>query len=82
MSRPATTVEANLEHLASAVFFSDGYTGKQTVKQIAHILEIALKNRIGLLGLGGRTVHLDLGNGHILVCATKVKPRAKAGAEQ
>lgn len=81
MSRPATTVEANLDHLASAVFFADGYGGKQTVKQIAHILEIALKNRLGLIALGGNTVHVDLGNGHLLVCTTKVKPRAKAGAE-
>ncbi len=80
MSGPLNTIEANLEQLASAVLSSDSYAGDQSAEQIVHILEIALKNTLGLAGLKG-TVNLDLGNGHQLVCTTKVKPRAEAGAE-
>lgn len=76
MSGRTNTVDVNLDHLASAVVSADGYQGKQTVDQIAHILGIALKNTLGLAALGGRAVRLDLGNGHLLVCTIKAKPRA------
>lgn len=80
MSRPINTIEVNLDQLASAVLSADAYAGEQSASQIAHILEIGLKNTLGLAGLYS-TVHIDLGNGHLLVCTTKVKPKAKAGAE-
>ncbi len=57
--------------LAKAVADSDGFNGHTHVFQIAHVLEIALKTRLGILCLDGHTVDIDLGNGHVLHCAVK-----------
>lgn len=40
-------------------------------KQIQQIVDFTLRNVIGLNCLGGRPLHIDLGNGHILVCRLK-----------
>lgn len=53
--------------LADTVYASDGYQGRANAGEIAHILEVALKTRLGLLCLGSaghEPVRMNLGNGY------------------
>lgn len=63
----------DIEQLARAVYHHDGVTRGVTVGQIANVLEIALKTRIGLLALGETRVDIDLGDGHVLTCQVRPK---------
>lgn len=69
--KPAGNVGAvlfSIEQLARAVDQSDAFDCPLSPAQIAHVLEVALKCKLGVFCLGGATAHIDLGNGHQLVC--------------
>ena len=53
--------------LARAVASSDAYNSEAKPDELAHVCELALK-KIGLAGLGGQPVSIDLENGFSLTC--------------
>lgn len=64
----STTI--TIAQLAQAVAHDDQLHMKVSEAHLAHVLEIALKNRIALSALH-RHVDIDLGNGHVLSCTVK-----------
>lgn len=57
-----------IEQVARAVFADDSYTGNLSTEQLSHIIELALKNRIGIACRVAKGVSIDLGNGNLLNC--------------
>lgn len=58
-----------ITQIARAVFADDAYTGNLDVRELDHILELALRRRIGLACRIASSVSIDLGNGHLLNCS-------------
>jgi hypothetical protein len=75
--RPAAAT-FTIEQLAISVLHSDRYNSKAGPEDLAHILEIALKTRVGVAALGGRPVRIDLGNGHYVECRVRPFPGVAA----
>ena len=64
------TRNATIAQVAASVASSDaGCTIKAS--QAHAVLDIALRTVIGLNCLGGSTLDIDLGNGHVLHCSLK-----------
>ena len=59
-----------IAQLAQAVRHDDQLHMKVSEAHLAHVLEIALKNRLGVSAIH-RPVDIDLGNGHVLHCVVK-----------
>lgn len=64
-------VFTTIPELAHAVKTDEALRSSVTEGVIAHLLEIALKRRVGMAALAGHHVAIDLGNGHVLHCTTK-----------
>jgi Protein of unknown function (DUF550) len=60
-----------LHQLALAVLSSDHYQANACKDTLAHVLELALKNVIGLVCLADDVTAVDLGNNHVLLCRVK-----------
>lgn len=58
-----------IQQVARAVFADDTYKGNLGVEKLSHIIEPALKNRIGIACRVAKDVSIDLGNGHLLRCS-------------
>lgn len=82
-----TTQQVNLQQLAKAVEQSEGFRLAVSAPGIAHVLDVALRSKVGIACLGGRELDIDLGNGYFLRCTlvpiesrdltlTPVEPRA------
>jgi hypothetical protein len=57
-----------ITQIARAVFADDSYTGDLDIRELDHIIELALRSRIGLACRVANGVSIDLGNGHLLNC--------------
>jgi hypothetical protein len=67
-------VRATLTHLASSVHSHDYFNGATGIKQIEHILEIALTSKVGLNSINlDAPIEISLPNGFVLSC-TAFKP--------
>ena len=62
-----------IEQVARAVFSCDEYTGDLNAEQLAHIVELTLKSRIGQNCFLRGSIAIDLGNGRQLRCT--LEPR-------
>lgn len=67
--KPANAINATLANLANSVHTHDYFNGKTSLKQIQHILEVALTSKIGLIALD-QPVKIVLGNGFTLNCVS------------
>ncbi|KLN54715.1 hypothetical protein [Variovorax paradoxus] len=70
----SAALNVSIAQLAQAVEHSDGLKLAVTGLGIAHILEIALKTKVGVSCLGDRTVAIDLENGYHLRCSLAKRP--------
>jgi hypothetical protein len=57
-----------IQQIARAVYADDQYKGNLGVEKLSHIIELALKNRIGIACRVANGVSIDIGNGHLLNC--------------
>lgn len=67
-------VKDTLDNLATATYYADSFPLSHSAvgkDDVASVLDVALRTRIGIACLGGRRVAIDLGNGHSLVCRTE-----------
>lgn len=69
-------VAATMEHAVDLVFGSDGMPSQVKKHHLNWIVRTLLK-QLGLAALGGRTLSIDLGNGHAL--QVQVQAIAEAG---
>jgi hypothetical protein len=70
--RPAPA-RFDIAQLARSVSASGNFNQATPWEQNAHVLEVALKTRIGLACLDGKSVEIDLGNGYVLECRVHKK---------
>jgi hypothetical protein len=62
-------LRATLAHLASSVHSHDYFRGNTSVKQIEHILDIALTSEVGLHSINIEApIEIVLGNRFVLSC--------------
>ena len=66
LSHPAELVEATMDHAVALVNGSDGMPSQVRTHHLQWIVRTLLK-QLGLAALGGRTVSIDLANGHSLL---------------
>lgn len=68
-------IKANTKDLARAVFSADQYPRvfSHELPQVHSFVNLTMR-QLALCCLGGRSVELDLGNGHILRCAVEKAP--------
>lgn len=59
------------EQLAQAVYRAEAMDIPLSVDQIEHVLDIALRCKLGLFCAGTSGVQLDLGNGHVMTCSVR-----------
>lgn len=68
-----------IEQLAKSVVASDGFNQQNTLAQIRHILEVALKSELAMSTLA-RLVALDLRNAHMITCSVQLASKANQPA--
>jgi hypothetical protein len=59
-----------IQQIARAVYADDAYKGNLGVEKLSQIIELALKNKIGLACRVNNGVWIDIGNGYLLNCCT------------
>jgi hypothetical protein len=62
-----------IQQIARAVYANDQYKGNLGVEKLSHIIELALKKRIGLACRIANGVSIDIGNAHLLNCTLEPK---------
>ena len=71
-------VAATMDHAVNMVFGSDGMPSQVKKHHLNWIVRTLLK-QLGLAALGGRTLSIDLGNGHALQVQVRAIAEAEAG---
>lgn len=66
----SATTTITIAQLAQAVRYDDQMALVLSEAHLAHVLEVALKNRLAFSAFH-RDVDIDLGNGHVLSCTVK-----------